>query len=36
MPDRTGWTAMPDGMVNSAAHVALTLAEVERYGLFGE
>jgi hypothetical protein len=27
--------AMPDGMVNSAAHVALALAEVERHGLFG-
>jgi hypothetical protein len=27
--------AMPDGMVSSAAHIALTLAEVERYGLPG-
>jgi hypothetical protein len=24
------------GVVNSAAHIALTLAETERYGLFGE
>jgi hypothetical protein len=28
--------SMPDGMVNSAAHIALTLAEAERYGLPGE
>jgi hypothetical protein len=28
--------AMPDGMVNAAAHIALTLAEVERYGWLAE
>lgn len=28
--------AMPPGMVNSAGHIAATLAEVEHYGRIGE
>jgi hypothetical protein len=29
-------TAMPGPMVNSAGHIALTLEEVERWGLMGD
>ena len=28
--------AMPGGMVDAAAHIALTLAEIQRYGLLGD